>query len=112
MARTAVSLQTVTRVGLAAVTAAADVANGNYLDNPGRNILILFNNSGGPLNVTFQFAGQFDGQAVAGKVVSIPAGTVALFGNFQQSIYGQQNDQGRLYFDAASTSITVGGIAG
>jgi len=110
MARTVVTPTDVTRAGVALASQGADTVNGNYIDNPDRCIVIVGNGTGSPIVLTIQYGGLFDGLAVAGRTVSIPASSSMALGNFTPGSHYQDADQGRLYLDSASASLTLSAV--
>jgi len=110
MPRTAIPMTDPTRAGVAINQAAADTVNGNYLDTPDLCILLLNNQSGGAINVTLQYNGTWDGLAVSGRVLSCPTGFITVISGLSPSSHFQNADAGRLYIDAASSSLLLGAI--
>lgn len=112
MARTAIPNNDPTRAGSVFSQIAADMVDGNYLDNPERCILLLNNSTGSPINCTIQYNGTWDGLAVPGRVISCPgpSGTITILGNFKPSSHYQDGDSGRLYINSASAGLNVSAI--
>lgn len=89
MARTPL---TPTRPSRAGVTAQAEVdgdpVNGHVVTNTGRTVVTVRNaDAANPHSVTFVIPGTVDGQAVADRVVAIPAATSRTFGDFPTGWY-------------------------
>ena len=106
MARTAITINDVTRAGITNVNTSADMVDGNYLDTPERCVLQAFNNSGSPVTVAVQYNGTFDGQAVSARTITIPPVSWVAIGNLLPSAHYQDADAGRLYVNASS-ALTV-----
>lgn len=108
MARTALTVQTVSRSGLDPTYAAVDNANGNYFPNTGKEMLHVFNASGGALTVTVLTPRTVDGLAVAELTVSINNGEDAMIGPFPSATFIQGADRPNVYVDwSTGTSVTA-----
>lgn len=91
MARTAITVNSISRAGLAPVaTAAGDVANGNSVANDGAVFLHVENTNGDATarTLTISLAKTVDGQAPAAKTYEIDAGDSLYIGPFPTSFYG------------------------
>lgn len=110
MARTVITPTDPARAGIAFTQQAADTVNGNYVDAPDRCAITVNNTSGGPISLTVQYNGTFDGQAVTGKALTIPANTLTVLGNFRVGTHYQDADAGRLYLDSPSASLLIGAV--
>lgn len=107
MPRTALTVQTTSRAGLAAVYSPADAVNGNDFPNTGGEFLHVKNTGAAPVTLTIPTPVTIDGLAVADRTVSIPATTGDLFiGPFDNSFYG--GNDGRVQLDwSAATGVTI-----
>ncbi len=103
MPRTQIPTATPTRTGtvLSAATA-MDVANGNYINNSGKTMFMVFNGGGSPYNLTTTLRTTVDGQTPPARVTAIAASASVLFGPFPTDIYGTQ-----IWLDGANASLTV-----
>jgi hypothetical protein len=105
MARSALTVQTIVKTGLANALAAANV-DGNSFANDGNTFLHVKNAGGSPITVTIQTPGTVDDLAVAERTVSVTNATEKMIGPFPPGIY---NQSGEVYVDySAVTSVTVG----
>jgi hypothetical protein len=88
MARTALSVQSITRAGLNPSYTAAN-ADGHSISNDGKKTFLhVKNGGGGSVDVTVQTPGSVDGLAVADRVVAVPAGEERAIGPFPTAYYG------------------------
>jgi hypothetical protein len=107
MARTALTVQQVTRAGLTPAYSAAPV-DGHSILNGGKELLHV-KTGGTACNVTIQTPGSVDGQAVADRVVAIGTSSERIIGPFPPDIYNQAS--GEIYVDfSAVTSVTVAAL--
>lgn len=112
MARSALAVQTVTITGLNPSFTAANV-DGHSIVNDGRTVLYVKNGGAGSVNVTIQTPGSVDGNAIADRVVAVPAGEDRIIGPFAPRVYNQQSgaDAHAVYVDfSAVTSVTVAAL--
>lgn len=106
MARTALSVQTITRAGITPSYSAAN-ADGHSIQNSEANfILHVKNGSGSSITVTIATAAQIDGLDVSDRTVTVGAGAEKVIGTFPQSIYNQSDGTVNVDFSAV-TSVTV-----
>lgn len=114
MARTALAAQQVTDSGLNATYSAANV-DGHSIPGDGDGILHVKNGSGSSINVTIQTPGNVGGNAVADRVVAVPAGGERFIGPFDATAYNRaigDTDGGKVYVDfSAVTTVTVALLA-
>jgi hypothetical protein len=104
MARTALSVQQVSRAGLTPAYAAPNV-DGHAIPNSGKECLHVKTTTNA-CNVTFQTPGSVDGQAVGDRVVALGTSTERIIGPFPPSIYNQGAEE--LYVDfSVVTGVTV-----
>lgn len=107
MARTAIVTAVSTSKGVKVATpVAADVANGNYLVNSGREQFVGKNTGASPYTVTLTPTGTVDGQAATPYVRTIPAGEEWEFGPFSVAAYGAA-----VAVDCSNVAITLRGSA-
>lgn len=110
MARTALTVQSIIRNGLAPSFGAANV-DGHAVPNDGKTWIEVKNAGGSPITVTIQTPGTVDGMAVADRTVVVPATTGdRMIGPFPPNQYNQisGSDVGTVYVDfSAVTSVTV-----
>ncbi len=89
---------------LLAAAAAADVSNGNYIQNDGSTRLHAKNTNGASTarTVTIAIPATVDGQSVTSITQAIAAGATWVFGPFPVSVYGTQvsvnGDNAELFF--------------
>ncbi|MEU3452179.1 hypothetical protein ABZ671_00850 [Micromonospora sp. NPDC006766] len=86
MARTIVPVVDARKAGVAmAAEAAADVANGNFIPNDGKTLLIARNGNSGSTarTVSIVVTGAIDGFTAAPRTVSIPAGETWVLGPYE-----------------------------
>lgn len=107
MARQTATVQQINRNGLNPTRGAAH-ADGYAIPNDGERVMFeVVNGSGASINVTVQTPGSVDGNAIADKVASVPAGESRMFGPYPRSIYNQGAEQ--IYVDlSAVSSVTIG----
>jgi len=106
MARTALTVQTINRSGIAPAYTAAPV-DGHSIQNSGLEFLHVKNAHTASINVTFQTPGTVDGQAVADRVVVVPNATERMIGPFAPGDYNQPGTA-ELWIDfSVVTAITV-----
>ncbi|MFC6885289.1 MULTISPECIES: hypothetical protein [Actinomadura] len=96
-----------TRPARGGVTAVAEVdgntVDGHVVTNTGRTVITVRNaDASNPHSVTFVLPQTIDGQAVADRVVSIPASATRTFGGFVTEWYSQ-----RLSIDVDSTQLKL-----
>lgn len=104
MARTALTIQQITRSGLTPSYGAANV-DGHSVANAGEEILHVKTTSTG-CTVTFLIPGKVDGQSVPGKAIVIGTASERFFGPYPPGIYNQAS--GEIYVDfSAVTGVTV-----
>jgi hypothetical protein len=89
MARDVLTVQDVSRTGLAVSYAAGDSANGHSFDNARHNVFLHIKNSdGSPVNATIITPNTVDGLAIGDLVVVIPATTGdVMIGPFPAALY-------------------------
>jgi len=87
---------------------AADGANGNTFPNTGGQSLVVINGGGSPCVVTPHYgAGAvFDGQSVANRTVTVPAGHTMEIGPFPPALFNDTNSRVVVTFDQV-VSVTV-----
>lgn len=107
MARTALTVQQVTRSGLTPSYGAANV-DGHSVGNAGTEVLHV-KTGGTGCTVTILIPGKVDGQTVPGKAIVIGTSSERLIGPFPPSIYNQAS--GEIYVDfSAVTSVTIAAL--
>lgn len=110
MARSARTVQSTSRAGLAETFSAADNANGETIPNDGQTFLHVKNTGGGACTVTVATPGTIDGLAVADLTAVVPATTGdRLIGPFPPGAYTQAD--GNIYVDySTGTGVTVAAV--
>lgn len=110
MARTAITVTTVSRTGIADPTEeTADVANGMSLENNvGVAILHVRNSGAVSRTITFVTPGTVDGLAVADLVITVDAGAGKWVGPFDSSVY---NTSGNVLVDPSHTDLKLYALA-
>lgn len=109
MARTDLTVQTVAVGGLVLVDEAANV-DGEMFINTGKEMVLVRNAAGAPVNVTLVTGKTVDGLAVADRVVAVTNATTVLIGPLSTDLYNQPSgaDKNKVYVDFASvTNIFV-----
>jgi len=109
MARTALSVQPLSRAGVTPGYASAN-SSGNSFPNDGRSFAHI-KNTEAALTVTVQIPLTVDGQAVSGRTVTVGATTgEKMIGPFPAAQYNQvATDPGAVYLDySAVTGVSVG----
>jgi hypothetical protein len=106
MARSALTVQTISLSGVTPSYAAANV-DGHEFTNDGKTFLQVKNTSGSPITVTLQTPATVDGVALADPTVSVPATTGdKMIGPFPTRAFNQSG--GVVYVDfSAVTNVTV-----
>lgn len=97
--------ETVSRSGVDVAGVAAS-SGGDEFDNSGSDFVEIKNGGAGSINVTFVTQATVDGEAVADKVVAVPAGTTKIIGPFPKGIYNNANGRVQMTYSAV-TSVTV-----
>lgn len=105
MPRTALTVTTITRTGVARpAQEVGDVANGNSIaGNDGRIFLEITNDDAATQTVTFQTPGTVDGLAIADLVISLLAGDVKLVGPLTPGTFNQSD--GLVYVDPSDADL-------
>jgi len=93
------------RAGLDAAGGVAASAGGDRFKNTGKELLVVTNASGGPVNVTCETTVEVDGQAVADNVVACADGKSTIIGPFPLPDYS--DEVGVSYADATSLTVQV-----
>lgn len=104
MARTALTVQDITRSGVNPTANSADATNDHVINNNDGMIFLRITNGGGGASAwTANTPGSIDGMALPDKTLSVPAAGTRYFGPFPQEIYGST-----LEIDLdVDTSVTV-----
>ncbi len=89
MPRTVLTLQPTTRNGLQVTYVAGDAANNHSFDNAGQDIILHVINGATVTNITVITPGLTDGEAIADKVINVPATEDRFIGPFRNDLYGQ-----------------------
>lgn len=108
MARTDLATQQIVIGGLKPIFTAAN-ADGHAIENDGSMVLYVKNGSGVSINVTAVTPGTVDGNAVADRVVAVPAGEDRIIGRFLPAVYNQTNGKVNVDFSAVTT-VTVAAL--
>ncbi len=104
MARTELTVQTISRAGLEAVYTTA-IADGHKFVNDGM-MLVTLKNGATDKTITVQTAATVDGKAVADDSVTLTANEERDIGPFPPGIYNQTD--GMVYIDYSSpTNVTI-----
>lgn len=100
--------QKITRAGLTPSTVAA--AGGGDKFVPDDDVFLSFaNGSGSPITVTIVTPGDVDGEPIADRTVSVPAGGTKYIGPFPKQIFANNADGGKCAITYSGvTSLTVG----
>lgn len=109
MPRTALTVQQISRGGLAPAYGAANV-DGHSVPNTGREAIHVKNGSVSSINVTLITPGTVDGQAIGDRVVAVPAGGERFLGPFPGTVYNQPGTSDVHVDFSAVTSVTVAAI--
>ncbi len=89
-----------------ALTGESAAAGGDAFANTGKELLVIENGSGSPINLTAVTQQEVDGEAVDDKVITIPAGERHVLGPWPTSIYSDGDSKVQLEYSAV-TSVTV-----
>lgn len=108
MARTALTVQQVSRAGITPTYGAANV-DGHSFPNTGVELVHVKNAGGASMNVTVQTPNAVDGLAIADRVVAVANGSEKMIGPFPRSTYNQGAEEVYLDFSAV-TSVTIAAI--
>lgn len=112
MARSALAVQSITIAGLEPSFTNANV-DGHSVINDGRVLLYVKNGSVSSINVTVQTPGEVGGNAIADRVVAVPAGEDRIIGPLPPRVYnrGGSTDAHSVYVDFSDvTSVTVAAL--
>jgi len=105
MARSALTVQTIVKTGLADTYASANV-DGNSFANDGATFLHVKNGGGSSITVTIDTPNTVDDLAISNRTVTVANGSEKMIGPFPPGVY---NHSGEVYVDySAVTSVTVG----
>lgn len=105
MARTELTVQTISRAGLEASYGSA-IADGHKFANDGNMTFVHIKNGSVDKTITIQTAATVDGKAVGDDAIVCTANEERLIGPFPASIYNQAD--GLVYIDYSSpTNVTV-----
>lgn len=106
MARGDLPVTDITRDGIApAAEVNADTVNNHDFANDGRTFLLVRNSdAGGPHNVTIVTPGAVDSQAVADRVVAVPASSSRYIGPFSTNDY---NVSGRVQVNVDHATLRL-----
>ena len=99
------TVENITRDGLNPTFNAAN-AGGDSFANTGDEIIHVKNGSGGAIDVTIVTQATVDSQAVADRVVNVPAGEERVIGPFPKATYNDSGDLVQLTYSGV-TSLTV-----
>ena len=109
MARSALTVQALSRLGLEPSFAAAN-ADGNSWNNTGREFLHV-KNGASDVVVTVQTPRTVDGQAVSARTVTVPATEERMIGPFPPAIFNQRGALGDVvhvdYDDESNVTVAV-----
>jgi len=106
MARTALTVQQITRAGLSPTYTAVDQPNGNSFPNDGREQIHIKNGGGGSLTVTIKRNYNVDSAAVPDLSITVPAGQERKSGPFPTDWFNQLD--GNVYVDwSVGTTVTA-----
>lgn len=108
MARTALSVQQISRDGLTPTYTSA-TTDGHSVVNDGRVFIHVKNNGASPITVTVQTPGAVDGLAIADRQVTVSNGSEKMIGPFLPNVYNQSD--GSIWINySATTSVTVAAL--
>lgn len=88
------------------VAGVAAASGGDEFTNSGSEFVEIKNGGASSINVTFETQATVDGEAVADKVVAIPAGVTKIIGPFPRGVYNDVNGRVKISYSAV-TSVTV-----
>jgi len=88
---------------------AATATTGDKWVNTAKEMVLVKNASGGSINVTIDTPNKQDGDLeVDQRVIAVGAGTTALLGPFEKSVYSNKSDSNKAKVICSSvTSITI-----
>lgn len=100
--------QDVTRAGLTPAFTACSGGGDKFI--PDNDVYVeLVNGSGGALTATFATPGNVDGEPIADRAVSVPAGGRKKIGPFPKNIFADNADGGKCAITYSGvTSLTIG----
>ena len=112
MVRTALTVQVISRDGLAVIYAAADATNEHEFVNTARDVFIHVKNANASaVALTFITQGTVDGQAIADRTVSVTGLTEEFIGPFNNTQYGSGTAGTTVQIDLdIDTSITLAAL--
>lgn len=111
MARTALTIQTISQTGLNPSYVAANSAGngGNMFTNSGDTFIHVKNGGGSSINVTVDVPGMVQGMALSDLTIAVPNAGERMIGPFDPGLCNQAD--GSVYIDfSAVTSVTVAAI--
>ena len=91
------------------LTLVAAAAGGDDFVNDGKKLLVVNNGDVDALTVTITTQMEVDGEAIADKTVSVPAGEMHLIGPFPTNVYNDGDGKVQVGY-GDETSVTVGVI--
>ena len=103
MAEVTLAPQRLVQGGLAPVRQAVLTADVYLAANDGRVALHVRNNGVGAVNVTVVTQAQVAGNAIADRVVAIPAGQERMIGDLPPAVFNDPNNLLRVQFDTQDT---------
>jgi hypothetical protein len=106
MARTALTVQQITRSALTPTYTAANASGGNSIPNNDGQILLIVKTVGTGCVVTVDTPGTVDGNAIANKTYTLGTNAERHIGPFPPNVYNQADGSVYLDFDSV-TSVTL-----
>lgn len=103
----------ITRAGVDVAGVAPTAVTGDEWANTGRELLLVKNGSGAPINVTLDLKGTIDagapggGLAITDKVVPVAAGETAAIGPFPPGIYNDKTTGRAKAICSAVVTVTI-----
>lgn len=113
MPRVEIPVQVLSRAGVEIGSGGAEVTgdttNQHFFNNSGSEFLVVRNSGGAEYDVTIITGATVDGQAVADRVVSVPAGDHVLIGPFPETVYDQPSgtEAGKCQVDVENVALML-----
>lgn len=110
MAEVALTVQTISRSGVAQTLTAANSTSGQEFANDGRTMLLVKNFSSDTVSVSFQYQASLDGGLVTPGNLKKAVGNGAskLFGPFPSELYNDADGNVEVDYTGVVTSVSVG----
>lgn len=110
MAEVALTVQTISRSGVAQTLTAANSGSGQEFANDGRTLLLVKNASGATVSVSFEYQASLDGGLVTpgNLTAAVGDGATKLFGPFPGELYNDADGNVEVDYTGVVASVSVG----